>query len=419
MRNVTRSVAGTLCGLLLWGGAVAQGQALTREGGQPAASKTSGTASDLPCGGSVLLSEDFEAGIPGTWTVIDGDGATPRPEMGLVAGWQGRADYRDSLANKVAVSPSWYTVPGVSDDWLISPAVAIGGNSCLSWKAYSQDPFFKESYEVRIAATPDTAALLAATPLETVTAESGTPHYLSASLLAYAGQTVHIAFRQTSNDKFVLALDDVRVSNVNAIDVGAYAITYGDPDPGDTVTIHIEVANYGSDTITSFTAHYSVAGGPVQTEAITAVSLAPNTTVGFDHDAKYVSDTIDFNYPICAWTTLPNGVADQDADNDTLCATLTVGNPVGRPDPVQAGLAFELFPNPTQGSLRMSLSGNDRGGILEVAVMDAQGRLLRSFTRPAALGEALPIAVDDLAAGLYFVRVSQRGAVATRKFVKE
>jgi hypothetical protein len=242
--------------------------------------KTEGITAEVPCAGSVLLEEGFENGIPVGWIVIDGDTLTPRSQTLLQKGWQSRVDYRDT-SNMVVVSPSWYEVPGTSDDWLISPAVSLGSNPCLSWRAYSQDIYFKESYEVRVALTTDTSAFLANPVLDGENETSGSPHQLAASLADWAGQTVYIAFRQTSTDKFVLALDEIKVTNVNAVDIGVYAVTYGAPDPGDTVTLRFQVANYGSDTVTNFQALYSLEGGPAKFMTIGSVSIPPNGTVSF------------------------------------------------------------------------------------------------------------------------------------------
>ena len=147
----------------------------------PSALRTEGVSGDLPCAGTVLLEEDFEAGL-GAWTVIDGDGLTPNAQMGLVGGWQGRVDYRDTT-NHVAVTPSWYSPVGTSNDWLISPAITLGGNSCLSWIAYSQDGFFPERYEIRVATSSDTSAFLGNAALVTVAAESGSPRQRQSAAL--------------------------------------------------------------------------------------------------------------------------------------------------------------------------------------------------------------------------------------------
>src|SRR5687768_17483587 len=106
MRELTQKLS--LCLLLVtalgWDIAFAQVTSRSKIGWT--ATKTEGITAVIPCAGTVLLSEDFESGIPAGWLVIDGDGLTPAAQMQLQPGWQGRTDYRDST-NSVAVSPSW------------------------------------------------------------------------------------------------------------------------------------------------------------------------------------------------------------------------------------------------------------------------------------------------------------------------
>jgi Secretion system C-terminal sorting domain/Cleaved Adhesin Domain len=386
-----------------------QAQALHRGAPQAATDKIDGITDALPCGGTVLFEEDFENGIPVGWTVIDGDAFTPRPELLLQKGWQGRTDYRDTLNNKVVASPSWYVNPGKSNDWLITPVLTVGTNSCLSWKSYSQDNYFKEEYEVRIAATPDTAAFLATTAIFTVAAEPGIPHYNSVSLAAYAGQNVYVAFRQISDDKFVLCLDDVRLSNVNAIDIGVLDITYGTIDLGDTVRPRFQVANYGSDTVTSFQAYFSVDGGAPELMNITAVSLPPNLTVSFTHDSLYISDSIDANHSLCGWTSQPNAVADQDITNDTNCVVLTVGNPVSAADPNLAFASLSVFPNPFADQVQLQLAGLKRPESGTVRVCDLQGRMQLVQNVRLENGAAISLDLAHLAAGMYVATVEEQG----------
>jgi hypothetical protein len=390
-----------------WGMAFAQITS-RKPGGSASVQKTTTTTADIACAGTVLLEEDFEGGIPAGWVVIDGDGLTPVSQMGLQPGWQSRVDYRDSN-NTVVVSPSWYSPVGQSDDWLITPAVALGANPCLSWMAYSQDGSFKETYEVRVATTPDTTAFLANAAVETVVDASGDPHVASASLTAWANQTVYIAFRQTSVDKFVLALDDVKVSNVNVRDVGVYALQYGDPDPGDTVTIRFEVANYGSDTITSFQAMYSVDGGTAQFMAVGPVSIPPNATLSFDHDSLYISDSVDANYNLCAWTNLPNASFDQEMSNDTLCNTLTVGEPVGRPEPIAAMQSISLYPNPCQESVSVLPMGLRQSQRAALHIVDIHGRTCDARALHLLPHTAVNLNMESFTPGMYFIRIDVEG----------
>lgn len=356
----------------------------------------------VPCVGTVALDEDFESGIPVTWTVIDGDGLTPNSLMGLGAGWQPRVDYRDTTQH-VAVSPSWYNPAGQSNDWLITPAVVLGNNPCLSWTAYSQDGDFPERYEIRVATTPDTTAFLANPIVDSVSAESNAVTVRAASLAAYAGQTVYIAFRQTSVDKFVLALDNIRVTNVNAIDIGVYALTYGTLDPGDTVRVRFQVANYGSDTITNFQALYKVETGPAKLMTIGSVSIPPQSTLQFNHDSIFVSDSLDQFYHVCAWTTLPNTTVDQAPSNDTLCVAIPVGNPVGRPDPSQDMLDVTVYPNPAHDELRLLASDLGRPQLANLFLMDLEGRIVAAYSQRWLPGNSLRIDLRQLPAGMYFL----------------
>lgn len=378
--------------------------------------KTAEISGSLPCSGSTIFFEDFESGIPAGWTVIDGDNKDPRPEMLLQKGWQGIVDYRDT-SNHVAASPSWYIDPGQSDDWLITPKIAVGANSCLSWKAYSQDQYFKENFEVRVASSLDTNAFLANAALATITAQSANPDYASASLSQYAGDSVYIAFRQVSDDKFVLCLDEILVSNVNNRDIGVVAVTHGNPEPGDSVRFTFEVANYGSDTITTFSAFYQIPGGSIKNMAITATSLAPNQTVTFVHDSLYVSDSLDAWYDICAWTLLPNGGADQDISNDTLCTRFYVGSPVAV-QPIEPFEGLEIFPNPFNNALNLWLENGSRMNGARFELFDLQGRLEFSQVLQFEAAHCELNLPENLPAGMHIARISKSGKVLSRKLMK-
>ena len=414
-----RNFAKYLPSLLILGGAflgqTLSAQLTSRSGATVPVERSSGVTETLPCNGSVLFSEDFESGIPSTWTVFDGDDFTPRSTLGLAKGWQGITDYKDST-DHAAATPSWYSPSGQSDDWLITPAITLGANSCLSWNSYSQDQFFNESYEVRIATTPYTAPFIANPALMTVASEPGTPAFKSVSLLDYAGQTVYIAFRQTSDDKFVLVLDDVQVSNVNTVDVGAFAVTSPSIALEDTVAITFEVANYGSDTITSFLAVYQIDGMPAQSMSVGAVSLPPNQTVTFSHDSLFISGTVDENVNICAWTNLPNSTFDLDQSNDSTCSTLTVGNPVGRPDPSELSPEMTIYPNPFGNTLNIELDGVQQSQSGMLRMIDPQGRVV--FEQEMMLrNHTLELELPEMSSGLYILEISSANQRITRKLM--
>jgi hypothetical protein len=158
--------------------------------------------------------EDFEDGlIPASWTLHDVDGNTPASSVSFideawVVAMTGGGDV-------VAASTSWYSPAGTADDWLVTPPIAIGPASSLSFEARAPDPDFPDGYEVRISTTGSAVeGFMANSPLLTVAAETNsfTPHTIDLAAAGYADQTVWIAWRNTSNDKYLLQVDDIEVT---------------------------------------------------------------------------------------------------------------------------------------------------------------------------------------------------------------
>jgi hypothetical protein len=374
----------------------------TRSGLEQTASHVATSTNSLPCAGTIVFQEDFESGSS-NWTSLDVDGLTPNPNTGLSAGWQERVDYYDST-NTVMVSQSWYTTPGTSDDWLISPSVTLGSNPCLSWSAYSKDLYYKEAYEVRISTTtPDTAGFFAQPVLLTIEEESESPTTRSLSLAGYAGQTVFIAFRQVSTDKFILALDDVIISNVNNIDIGVTALRVPVSNPGDTLDFEFLVANYGSDTIRSFLLSYSIEGAAADTMQFAGISLAPNEVDTFAHNKPFLSDSVEAFYDFCAWTSLPDGLTDEDLSNDTLCGRFAVGTPVYLEEFSTPDFEWVVYPNPTAGEVQVVLEGKPGKHHAMVSLLDLQGRTV--WLRELHFVGRIQTEMPQQLPGIYLVKV--------------
>ncbi|MEM9458722.1 MAG: choice-of-anchor J domain-containing protein [Myxococcota bacterium] len=164
----------------------------------------------------LILDEDFEFGAlrPG-WTVIDVDGNTPNPTVDFVTDAFVVTDESEAGINYAAYSTSWYSPVGQADDWLVTPQITLGPASVLSWQAVAPDPMFPDGYEVRIStAGPTVADLLANPVLLDVPAEADayTPRSVDLALAGYANQSVYLAFRNNSNDQFLLLIDDIEVT---------------------------------------------------------------------------------------------------------------------------------------------------------------------------------------------------------------
>lgn len=162
---------------------------------------------------SYMLEEDFEGGaLPAEWTVTDVDGNTVNAMVNFIdAAWTVTDELQAGM-NFAAYSTSWYTPAGMSDDWLITPQVTPSATSQLRWLATAPDQDFPDGYEVRVSTmSTDTADFTDV--LLTVDAELGAFTARAVDLSAYAGMPIYVAFRNTSNDDFLLLVDNVRVSN--------------------------------------------------------------------------------------------------------------------------------------------------------------------------------------------------------------
>lgn len=154
----------------------------------------------------VLYFEDFESGWPEGYTLVNVDGLTPDdPDLiGLAdSAWSIRYISQGAWNSNGAFSVSWYeNDEGPSDDWMILPAIELGGNSQISWTgmAITSSGNFRDRYQVAISTAGTELDDFFENPLLFDTGAIGeevTPQNRSLNLAAagYANQVVYIAFR--------------------------------------------------------------------------------------------------------------------------------------------------------------------------------------------------------------------------------
>lgn len=93
-------------------------------------------------------------------------------------------------------------------------------------------PSFLENYKVYISTTGNQVANFT-TILKTVTNESVTGTYHTVNLNSYVGQNVYIAFRDDSNDEYIMLLDNIKVTSTNTLATADIVKkqTYFSPNP--------------------------------------------------------------------------------------------------------------------------------------------------------------------------------------------
>jgi hypothetical protein len=240
----------------------------------PGAAELCGNGLDDNCDGltdagsnstGILFSEDFD-GIPGPtaggagtytfpagWLLANVDNGTPAGAVSYVnEAWERREDFITNVVDSCAFSTSWTTPASVADDWMWTPLIGpISAGNILKWKAFAPDPMYLDGYEVRVmpaSSGPPSGSdgnmgnmLSNSAILFSIAAENATWTDRQVNLSAYAGQSVYIAFRNNSNDKFLLLIDDVEVSGniiIEPVPVIFYADTDGDGygNPSDSLS---------------------------------------------------------------------------------------------------------------------------------------------------------------------------------------
>ncbi len=163
----------------------------------------------------VCLNENFEKGIS-KFTLINEDGmpvqAGDFKKISPQKTWF-VADGVNGNYSQVALSCSHRNYDYPTDNWMITPQLDItSADMWLTWKAQSVHHDMPESYEVLVGTDKDD--LDSYEKIFSTDAENYFWQDHMVSLSKYKGQKVYVAFRHTSNQKYLLAVDDVFVGEL-------------------------------------------------------------------------------------------------------------------------------------------------------------------------------------------------------------
>lgn len=357
----------------------------------------------FPCGGETLFEENVQnQSFPASWTRYDLDGENPDSRLAFtdVPGWHVIEDPKDRFEgqnpNLVFVSVSWDENSNTaSDDWLVSPKVTLTDNACLSWYAYSADEFFPESYSIHIVSDSTLDTLQSSTPIQEIEKEDFELTYRTLDLSEFAGQTVHIAFHHTSQDKFALVLDDIRVAKVERFDIGTTNLKVESQNDGDTTfTITASIRNFGLDTLDVDTLflNYRIDSSEVDTMELPVILLDPNDTLEVIHDSTWrvFENGV---YTICIWTNL----TDDDPSNDTTCINFFLG--VTSTEEKLLAEQLKVYPVPGRDYLYLQ-AGSFASQNLSARVINIHGQTL-STHKINGIETKIPVA--ELLSGMYYI----------------
>ncbi|WP_294673190.1 choice-of-anchor J domain-containing protein [uncultured Fluviicola sp.] len=254
----------------------------------------------------VVLSENFDAGttLPAGWAQYNVDGLTPASSVSYMgtSAWVVRANSATGSGNHL-VSTSWYTPAGVSNDWVVSPSIAVPNSTgfMCQFDVMAPDAQFLDGYKVYVSTTGNTVADFTDPAVLTVAAAPNTYTTQSFSLDAYMGSNIYIAIQNNSNDKFLLFVDNFVVrkpANDDAMLLSSTLNRYSLTNTNNTLSM--QVKNDGANAITSLTIDWN--DGTAHSSVI-STNIAPGATATVNHPTAVNYATVveeDLNITITA-----------------------------------------------------------------------------------------------------------------------
>jgi hypothetical protein len=272
--------------------------------------------------------ENFDAaGLPANWVMIDADGLAPN--SGLGTGWAACATQAWIKKGKSATdscygTTSWFTSAATADRWLISKSFTVNNaNTYLFWQDFTSDANYPDNMEIMVSTTAGTTvADFGTTPIYNQSGTTGGWAKHGVSLGAYNGQTIRVAFRDNSNDKFVLYIDNAGTEVPPSNDLALTAIAPLASSPlaygtvGAQMTIKGAVKNNGFTTVTSYVVKYQQGANAPVAQTITA-NIPVYGTSTFTLTTPYTIPSMGV-FPIKVWVEF---TGDMTHTNDTLNTT--------------------------------------------------------------------------------------------------
>jgi len=285
----------------------------------------------------VIFEQDFESGSIAPMTMVDVDGNTPHPNVNLLTEAWNVLNGTESLA---ALSTSWFASPATADDWLITPQMNINdAEIAINWQARTYDSNFPDGYEVRVSITDNDPAsftdIIWSTAAEQSTADLASR---SASLAAYVGMDIYIAFRNNSNDAYILEIDNIVVKKLQTRDVKIVSFNSKRfHEAGATVPISITIENNGAEMLTSVDFTWTD-GTNTYTDNLSGLSLVTGATMDLTSTTSASLATGGTFYPATISLTNPNGDVDLAPDDNMFIGKLgTVETKLNRKIVVEEG----------------------------------------------------------------------------------
>lgn len=170
---------------------------------------------------NIYFSSDFESKLPKGMTMLDRDENPTKSGLGNVdfTGGSWTLNLVAEKDNHAMLSSAYCTYNYSVDDWMILPQISVkSATAVLAWDAFSVHYDFREDYKVMISQGSDKPSDFV--EVYSVKEEEYFARRHAISLADYEGKDIYIAFVHTGQDKFLLAVDNIKVGEFT----GEYAL---------------------------------------------------------------------------------------------------------------------------------------------------------------------------------------------------
>jgi PKD repeat protein len=404
---------------------------------QPSKGESASVTMKAPCA-DTLLFEDFQSQlIPAAWSNIDLDGNNDI--NGRPLDWHITLDDQTTVpgdTNYVASSSSWFSPAGRANNWLIitTPLAPCATTVLDWWSAPFEGPAYMDGYKVLVSTTgtnttdfTDTIFVVAE---DISSAGAGTPgpgnvhtnfngsrgvlQNWQASLSAYDGMTIYVAFVHDAEDDNLIQIDNIFAGVMPVYDLSIDSLNKGTEyamtplSQTQPMTFSANLASAGTGSVTNATLNVevyagassvfaaspslpSLAGGTNAT--LTTGSYTPSMMENYMVYFNATSDQTDTDttnnsgFEMFAITDSSYSRADSTVDG-------TLG--IGAGTSGFLGNAYEIVTATELTSISFRLDAPTLGDTVYGAVYDMAGG-----TPNATLAFTLPIIISDTAASWY------------------
>ncbi len=281
----------------------------------------------LQAQGQVLVTENFDTAL--TWTVVRVSGSSANP------GWT-----RVTNGNNPNCTPAQgagmakfdaYNIPAGNNYHIQSPAINFtGANYRVKFSMYRDGGYPENTDRIRVYYNTTTApggtligTVHRSVALSPVVSDNGWYNY-TFNLPANLTATGYISLMATSNYGNNIYVDNIMVSQIanddaelSSLDMGAIAAQGALPITG-------TFKNLGLNNINSLDLKWQINDGPVHTQTVSNLNLAPNGIYNFTHADTWTATP--GQYTLNVWVENPNGTADTDATNNSLSKTVSIAS---------------------------------------------------------------------------------------------